>query len=118
MKNIIFGNQVRNSYGNFRSFCAAIATVDQIANLVSYIKGNEKFKKYNRFSYAYRVYEHQQFFVTQDKPGQEVQNRIIEGFHEDETLEGSGEKLLHLLQKFSNINLIIRCGERPDHLGH
>ncbi|CAD8186619.1 unnamed protein product [Paramecium pentaurelia] len=107
-KNIIFGNQVQNSYGNFRSFCAAIAHQDQINIIMDYIKTNEKFRRYNRFSYAYRVYEQQQFFVTQDKPGQEQQeNRIIEGFHEDETLEGSGEKLLHLLQKFNVENVLI-----------
>ena len=63
IKSIIYGNQVRNPYGNFRSFCAALASMEQIKIILNHLKTNEKFK-YNRYSYAYRVYEFQSVFLT------------------------------------------------------
>ena len=37
-------------------------------------------------------------FVTETNKGPK---HFLEGFNEDVTLEGNGEKLLHLIQKFS-----------------
>lgn len=38
-------------------------------------------------------------FITEKK---NVETQYYDGFHSDEMIEGSGEKLLHLLEKFSN----------------
>lgn len=37
-------------------------------------------------------------FITEKK---NVENQQFEGCHSDQTIEGSGDKLLHLLEKFS-----------------
>jgi hypothetical protein len=66
---------------------------------LDYLKETPHFKKFNRVAYAYRVDEVAVAFITQKK---NMETQFYEGSHSDETIEGSGEKLLHLLQKFSN----------------
>lgn len=54
-------------------------------------------------AYAYRVDEMPVVFITEKK---NTEAQYYEGHHSDETIEGSGEKLLHLLEKFSNFSLM------------
>ena len=50
-------------------------------------------------------------FITEKK---NVETQYFEGCHSDEMIEGSGEKLLHLLEKFSIWYLICRCEKCSD----
>lgn len=70
-----------------------------IQSILDYLHETAHFKKYNRCAYAYRVDEAPAVFITEKK---NVESQHYEGSHSDETIEGSGEKLLHLLEKFSN----------------
>lgn len=65
---------------------------------MDYLKETPHFKKFNRVAYAYRVDELPVVFITEKK---NIESHYYEGCHSDETIEGSGEKLLHLLEKFS-----------------
>ena len=48
-------------------------------------------------------------FITEKK---NVETQYFEGCHSDEMIEGSGEKLLHLLEKFSkSIHIVLRYPE-------
>jgi hypothetical protein len=49
-------------------------------------------------TYAYRVDEIPVVFITEKK---NIEAQSYEGCHSDESIEGSGEKLLYLLDKFS-----------------
>ncbi|KAL4452809.1 hypothetical protein ABPG74_002374 [Tetrahymena malaccensis] len=108
IKSIIYGNQVKNSYGTFRAFCSAISQKEQIEKIIYYLKEKENFKKYNKIVYAFRLYVTPTFFVTQDVP--KLEPKFVEGYQEDPTIEGSGEKLMHLLQKFNVENVLIIVG--------
>lgn len=69
-----------------------------IEDILAYLKESVHFRKFNRIAYAYRVDEMPVVFITEKK---NVETQYFEGHHSDETIEGSGEKLLHLLEKFS-----------------
>lgn len=71
-----------------------------IQSILDYLHDTPHFKKYNRTAYAFRVEEAPVVFITEKK---NVEHQQYDGSHSDETIEGSGEKLLHLLEKFSKI---------------
>ncbi|EGR27248.1 hypothetical protein IMG5_199270 [Ichthyophthirius multifiliis] len=48
-------------------------------------------------------------FVTQDNMIR-IEPKFIEGYQDDSTIEGCGEKLMHLLQKFNVENVLIAVG--------
>jgi hypothetical protein len=102
-KSIIFGNEFTNNYGKFLPLCSSITALEQVDQVVSYLRGSAKFAKFNRYVYAYRVEELPSVFVTQDRP---PKPELQEGMHEDRTIEGSGQKLLYMLQKFNIRNVL------------
>lgn len=75
---------------------------EHIDKIVFYLRAAENFRKYNKYVYAFRLEEAKPVFVTETAKGKA---QYVEGFNEDTTLEGNGEKLLHLLQKFSTVCL-------------
>lgn len=102
MKSIIYGNLVQNNYGLMRALCSAISSKDHIDKIILFLRNNHNFQKYNKFIYAFRLEQtpnQNHLFLTQDAPAQQ---RFLEGYNDDMGLEGNGEKLLALLQKFSN----------------
>ena len=54
-KSIIFGNEYKNNYGTFLSLCSSILSLSQVAQVVTYLRESQKFSKYNKLVYAYRV---------------------------------------------------------------
>ena len=100
-KSIIYGNPYENRYGKFLPICSSISDRGillvhsaSIQCILDYLQETPHFKKYNRVAYAYRVEEIPVVFITEKK---NVENQHFDGSHSDETIEGSGEKLLHLL---------------------
>ena len=103
MKSIIYGNLVQNSYGLMRALCSAISSKDHIDKIILFLRNNQNFQKYNKFIYAFRLEQQpnqNHLFLTQDH--HPAPQKFLEGYNDDTGLEGNGEKLLALLQKFSN----------------
>ncbi len=101
MKSIIYGNLVQNGYGLMRALCSAISSKDHIDKIILFLRNNQNFQKYNKFIYAFRLEQqpNTHLFLTQEQ--QALPQRFLEGYNDDSGLEGNGEKLLALLQKFS-----------------
>lgn len=107
IKSIIYGNLVQNTYGIMRALCSAITNKDHIDKIILFLRNNHNFQKYNKFIYAFRLEQtNHHLFLTQDAPT----HKFLEGYNDDTGLEGNGEKLLSLLQKFSTI-AINRCAQ-------
>jgi|JI6StandDraft_1071083.scaffolds.fasta_scaffold342437_1 hypothetical protein len=76
---------------------------EHIDKIIFYLRAAENFRKYNKYVYAFRLEDSKGMFVTEPTKNK----NYLEGFNEDTTLEGNGEKLLHLLQKFSKS--MVKC---------
>lgn len=97
-KSIVYGNNYKNEYGTFLPICSAISQKAHVDKILDYLRSNKFFVKYTRYAYAYRVEEIPVVFIT-EKKSEEI--KFLEGCHSDQTVEGSGDKLLHLLEKLS-----------------
>ena len=81
-----------------RALCSAISAKDHIDKIILFLRNSHNFQKYNKYIYAFRLEQQpHHLFLTQDNPNL----RFLEGYNDDPGLEGNGEKLLSLLQKFS-----------------
>jgi hypothetical protein len=103
-KSIVYGDPIKNKFGAFRCFCATVSHESQVEGIVNYLKKNPVFQRLKRFSHAYRI--------NVNLEGMDV---IVEDCKNDERLEGCGEKILHLLQKFNVENVLLIMGiDRKD----
>ena len=66
--------------------------------IVKYLGKNEQFAKYQQHIYAYRISQ-----LDPDDPDLSSEENVLEEYEEGTLLIGSGEKLLHLLRKFSKL---------------
>lgn len=112
VKSIIYGNLVQTSIGIMRALCSAIASKDHIDKIILFLKNSHNFQKYNRLIYAFRLEQQpNHLFITENS---QPPLKFLEGYNDDSGLEGNGEKLLSLLQKFS-INADNRRAQRISH---
>ena len=70
-----------------------------------YLRSNQNFQKYNKYVYAFRLQHGGEVFITE---GTQQKQQFLEGYNDDTGLQGNGERLLSLLQKFSK-KLFNKC---------
>ena len=65
--------------------------LENIQIFLDYVKQQDKFSKFNRFSFCYSF--------------NESAESMDAGFQDDETIEGIGQKVLNLIKKYGNLLL-------------
>lgn len=86
---ITFGNVETHKKIKYQAFSAAIQNQNHVDLCLAYLKQRKQTAQAKTAIFAYRV--------SQQSPGQELEDSFIEEGYEDGTEEGSGQKLLALL---------------------